>query len=190
MKNQILLKVLCILCFSLLSSNLLAQEFLGDYRYAVNPKGGWYNFGRDDEGKVFGVELNIVNKNNIIYSIDYYNLEEYYLYGDLPSEQFHQVGLMIGKSFGYDYFKMQYQGGLALFTGRMRTDELIQEGTDYNNPSVWGEDKITTAGFIAKIGCKVVPFKFMSLGFDIQANFNPKKIIYMPIFSIEFGRMK
>lgn len=190
MKNHILTKVFIIFSLTFLSSNLVAQEFLEGYDYAVNPKGGWYNFGLDDEGKVFGVELNIVNQNDIIYSIDYYNFEEYYLYGDLPSEYFHQVGLMIGKRIGQDYFRMQYQGGIAMFSGMMRSDELIQEGSGFNNPDVWGEDKFTTVGLIGKIGCKIVPFKFMSLGFDLQANLNTQKVVYMPIFSVEIGRLK
>ena len=164
-----------------------AQDW-NELRFAVNPKGFWYNSLSEDEGQTLGLELNLIDVKDIIYSIDYYAFEEFTLFEE--SEKFFQIGLMSGKCYGNKYLRLQLQGGLSIFSGRLKTDNIISEGTGAFGNDEYEREDFITCGLVGKVGLKFIPVKYISVGVDFQANINTKNIVYMPMISFEFGKLR
>jgi hypothetical protein len=143
-----------------------------------------------DEFYSEGIELNALSK-SYIYSFGYYYGEDYEFLGNSPTEKYNQVNLLFGKYIDTknEKFRFQYQVGIGVFWGTIRTNEL-----DTTNSNFFGKNyftqKITTVGIPLKIGSRYIPFKFLSIGIDLQGNLNFKKPIIRPMLSIEFGKMR
>jgi hypothetical protein len=166
----------------ILSINVSMNGQIKTDGYSVNPKLGVYNSrGGETPSVVAGVEFNAF-KNHIIYAVDYYHYEEFVLFAD-PSEKYNQIDFLIGKYIGDKLLRFQYQGGLGAFWGFMRGD---QTGTlfDYSQVSFF------TIGIPLKLGFKILPARFISIGFDFQANINFKKPTNMLMLSIELGNLR
>jgi hypothetical protein len=170
--------------FTFLSVNGQEDRYSVD-GFSINPKLGFYNPGGDDAGFNGGVELNVL-KNKFIYSADFYRFDEFVILGPEPSEFYNQIGLMIGKYIGDELFRFQYQAGLASFWGLKRTDLISQGlfGDKYNS------EKFFTIGLTTKLGFKIVPLKFLSIGIDLETNINLENIVFTPMLSIEIGKLR
>jgi hypothetical protein len=83
---------------------------------------------------------------------------------------------MAGKYYGDKLFRAQLQGGIA----------AIRE----IGPSEPSDPNFFTAGLVLKTGLKFIPLHFLSLGLDLQSNLNFKKPLFMPLLSIEIGRLR
>jgi hypothetical protein len=103
-------------------------------------------------------------------------------------EYYNQVGLMIGKYYGEKLFRFQLQGGIAPTWGLRRTS-LIHTGGLLSG-DYYDSEKFFTAGLVLKIGLKINPFPFLGIGLDLQSNINSKKPTYMPMISLEIGRIR
>jgi hypothetical protein len=156
--------------------------------YSLNPKLAYYNWTEDDGGFMGGAELNVL-RNKFIYSLDYYRYEEFVLFSPDPSVYYNQIGLMIGKYVGDKLFRFQYQGGIAPFWGIKRT-ELIKEGSGIFSSDYYDKENFFTMGLTIKLGFKIVPSQFLSIGIDLQTNLNPERPVYMPMISIEIGKLR
>ena len=147
--------------------------------YSVNPKVGAFNWLSINVGLVRGIELNMLRNNNI-FSLDYYNC---IIILDIPTNN--QVDFMLGKYFGEKYFRFQLQGGLGTAWG-IKKGERIGSGIPYR----YEQDRFFTLGVPVKLGFKIMPASFLSIGADLQANLNFKYPIYMTMFSIEIGKIR
>lgn len=149
--------------------------------YSINPKLGPYNYEGGTPSGVTGVEINAF-KNHIIYALDYYHYEEFVLFAN-PSEKYNQIDFLIGKYIGDRLFRFQYQGGLGAFWGFKRSAK-IGAFFDYE------KDNFFTIGVPMKLGFKVIPSRFISIGIDFQANINLEKPTSMALISLEIGKLR
>lgn len=138
-----------------------------------------------------GLEINVFSKSNLLYTIGYYYGEDYEFLGDTPTEKYHQLNLLFGKYIDTknEKFRFQYQGGIGIFRGTLRTDKFDEENSNILNNAYFTK-KISTIGFPLKIGGRYIPFNFLSIGIDLQANLNFQKSIIRPMFSLEIGRLR
>jgi hypothetical protein len=150
--------------------------------YSINPKLGIYNYvGGDTPSAVAGIEINAF-KNHIIYAGDFYHYEEFVLFA-YPSEEYNQIDFLIGKYIGDGFFRFQFQGGIGTFWGFKRGARI---GSYFDHE----KNNFFTLGIPLKLGIKLLPAKFISIGMDLQANLNFKKTTSMVLLSIEFGRLR
>jgi hypothetical protein len=132
-----------------------------------------------------GIEINAFG-NTYLYSIGYYYGEDYGLFRDNPTENYHQLNVLIGKyvTSKNKKFRFQYQVGIGAFWGIIRTDVLDESDTNILTDKYFAK-KASTIGLPLKIGGRYIPFKFLSLGIDLQANINLSKNIVRPMLSVE-----
>jgi hypothetical protein len=142
--------------------------------FAINPKSGIYR-AQNESGAVLGFETNYL-RNGWMFSADFFHFQEIHLFSS-DEDMFRQVGIMAGKYYGDRLFRVQLQGGIA----------SIWE-TGYRDSSE--PEKFSTVGFVLKTGFKFIPLSFLSIGVDLQSNLNNKKSLFMPLISIEFGRLR
>jgi len=186
MKN-LTTKTLFILVIVMLFSQISRSQNLIE-SFALNPKSGFYIASKYNKGFIIGMEANL-SVNKLVFSIDHLYSEEFVLFSDSPHEFYRQIGLMIGKKYGRGIFQIQLTGGLAPIWGRERT-ELIEDNSDWLSGDLYDTDKFTTVGLVTKVGIKIIPLRFLSIGMDLQTNINPKKSMFMPMLSIEFGQLR
>jgi hypothetical protein len=174
-------------CFTTLIAVLLILSTNGSINgqikmdgYSINPKLGAYNYIGGIPSGVTGVEINAF-KNYLIYAVDYYHYEEFVLFVD-PSEKYNQIDFLIGKYIGDNLFRFQYQGGLGTFWGFKRGEPT--GNADYRKVNFF------TLGIPLKLGFKILPARFISIGVDLQANINFKKSTRMAMLSIELGNLR
>ena len=137
-----------------------------------------------------GVEINAFSK-SFLFSVGYYYGEDYDFLDETPTEKYNQLNLLFGKYHDSknEKFRFQYQGGIGMFWGTLRTDEYDDENSGLFNDAYFTKE-ISTVGFPLKIGGRYIPFKFLSIGIDLQANLNFKKSIFRPMLSIEIGKLR
>jgi len=181
MKNKLLITVVILMMTIVVSGQ---DSFKG---YAINPKLGFFNNSKVG-GFAGGVEINYIN-NIFLFSLDYIRLDEFNILGPEPQENYNQIGLMAGKFTGNKYLRFQYQAGVGPLWGLKRTD-LKSSGTGLLGPEIYNSKDFFTVGLVAKLGFKVIPFNFMSIGIDINANVNKERTSIIPMLSIEFGSIR
>lgn len=182
-----------LLIFFLLQFNdkLLSQDLKEIDGFAINLKiGPSISFNDPNEMNlpidVMGLEVNILN-NNFIYSVDYLGHDKtgILLGFNLPSQN--QLGIMMGKYKGEKKFRIQYQAGINMFWGQFYNPD----GTQPVFMSLGGPSKsFSTVGAVSKVGFKYFPLENLSIGIDFQVNLNSVKSLYMPMFSIEIGKLR
>ena len=156
--------------------------------FSINPKVGFYQPNSNNEGGIIGgVALNVF-KNKFLYSADYYRFEELVLFKS-PTEHFNQVGLMVGKQTNDGIFRLQYQAGLGLMWGLERTEIMVENSSGFLTTQFESKD-FMAVGFTPKIGFKIIPFSFLSIGIDFQANVNLENTVFMSLISVEIGDVR
>lgn len=147
-----------------------------------------YNWFANDGGVTGGLEFNTTIK-GLLCSIDYYHFAEFNLIlGETPSEYYNQIGLMIGKHYGEKLFRIQLQGGIAPVWGLRRTD-FVKKG-EWFSGDIYRHENFISAGLVFKLGFKINPKNYIGLGIDLQVNINSKNSVYMPMSSIEIGKIR
>lgn len=139
--------------------------------FSINPKTGIFLWPNHNNGAALGVETNYL-RNGWMFSMDFFQFQEIHL---LSSDEamFRQVGFMAGKYYGDRLFRIQLQGGIA---------PLWEIGP--------GDSRFSTVGLVLKTGFKFIPLRFFSIGLDLQSNLNSQKPLFMPLISIEFGKLR
>lgn len=176
------------LLVGLLSILIIQSQTIG--KYSISGK-GTMDFESDFYSE--GFEMNTYSK-SYIYTVGYYFGEEYKLYevfGDHPKEKYNQINLLFGKYIDTKngMFRFQYQGGIGLYWGTFRTDEVDRINTFLFHNTYFTKE-ITTIGFPLKIGGRYIPFNFLSIGVDLQSNLNFEKSNIRPMLSVEIGKLK
>ena len=145
-------------------------------------------YDNSDGGVTAGLELDVY-KGNTLYSIDYFIFGEFTIMNPIPGDALNQIGLMIGTFTDNKFFRIQYQGGFAAFFGKKYSESISGEpGT--SSYRYYEEDVFFTPGLAAKLGLKLVPFNFLSVGIDFQTNLNLKQPVFFSCLSLEVGRLK
>ncbi|TXT58644.1 MAG: hypothetical protein BAJALOKI3v1_1240001 [Promethearchaeota archaeon] len=188
--ENIKFKTLCSIVFILSTFiSLSGQERkLTINGFYINPKLGIYNWVEDDAGFIGGVEMNVL-KDKFLYSADFYRYEELVIFSPTPAEYYNQIGIMMGKFVGDKLFRFQYQGGIAPIWGIKRT-KLVKEGSGILATDYYENKDFFTIGLVTKLGFKIIPTRFLSIGIDLQANINLENPVYMPMISIEIGKLR
>ncbi len=166
--------LLLIFLFFLLSDSGFSQNPKPEFSF--NPKAGIYLSRNNLNGGAAGVEINYLIK-GWIFSFDFFQFQELNLLSSRNQDIFRQIGLMAGKYYGDRMFRIQLEGGIA---------------------SVWEiglkdfpeTENFSTIGLVLKTGFKFLPLHFLSIGLDLQSNFNREKSLYMPLLSIEIGNLR
>lgn len=159
--------------FLLLCTNELINSQTKIVGFSINPKLGAYDWAGDNIGIILGGEFNVLSKKYIL-SFDYYHTVQV-----MNIESFNQIDLMFGKYFSEKSFRFQMQVGLGSLWG-------INE-TGYSTS--YKKEDISSFGVPLKAGFKLLVTSFLSIGVDFQTHLNPKKSIYMTMFSIEIGKL-
>jgi hypothetical protein len=94
---------------------------------------------------------------------------------------------MVGKYNEQGNFRFQYQAGLGLMWGLKRSESIA--ATSLFNTEFESEN-FTTIGFIPKLSIQIIPFSFLSLGIDFQANINKENSVFMPLISVGIGKFR
>ena len=178
-------KINLILLFIILNVPLIQSQIID--KYSISGK-GTMDILSDFYSE--GFEINAFSK-SYMYTIGYYYGEDYEFLGDTPTEKYNQLNLLFGKYIDTknEKFRFQYQGGIGMFWGTFRTDEYDEGNSGLLNNAYFTEE-VSTVGFPLKIGGRYIPFKFLSIGIDLQANFNFQKSIFRPMLSIEIGKLR
>ena len=151
---------------------------------SINPKFGLYKSFGGKEGFTGGAELNVL-KHKFLYGANYYRFKELVLFESF-TEYFNQFGLLVGKYNDNGIFRLQYQAGLGLLWGMKRTEIIIKDPPGFFNTEFESKDFIAL-GFTPKIGFKIIPFSFLSIGIDLEANINLENSVFTPLISVEIG---
>jgi len=182
---SILKNIILILLLFQFNNKLLSQVVKEIDGFAFNPKiGPSFDADNGNEQPVIGLEVNVL-KNNFIYSLGYLGhnkLGALILNG--PSQN--QFGIILGKYIGEKHFRVQYQAGINLFWGSYSNSSGSSPWINGSNSS----SPFFTVGAESKIGFKYIPLKNLSIGIDFQVNLNYVKTLYMPMFSLEIGKLK
>jgi hypothetical protein len=157
--------------YLLMMPGISQSQFTG---FAVNPKTGIFLWPNHENGGVFGFEAYYLHK-GWIFSLDFFQFQEINLLSS-DEDMFRQVGIMAGKYYGDGLFRVQLQGGFAPTWQIGAPDE--------------SDPHFSTVGLVLKTGFKFIPLHFFSIGIDLQGNLNSKKPLFMPLVSIEFGRLR
>ena len=167
---SVLPKMIFLLICILININISAQNKIDGY--FINPKFGIYNWLENDAGGLLTVEAGII-KDKHIFMTSYSRGEQ--IYGP---QILNTIDFNYGKFIGERLFRFQYQAGLGVIWGDSRSD--------------YSDDKsdFFTVGIPLKLGFKILPIKYLSLGIDIQANLNLENSMYMPMISLEFGKLR
>ena len=168
-----------ILIFLLFQFNnkLLSQDLKKIDGFAINPKiGPAFTKHGGNELPSAGIEINIL-KNKFIYSLGY--IAHNFL------DQ-NQIGIMMGKYKGEKYFRIQYKAGINIFWGKFSKPGSSNPWIGVSSSS----SSFFTLGAVSKVGLKYIPLKNLSIGIDFQVNLNSVKTLYMPMFSIEIGKLR
>jgi hypothetical protein len=151
--------------------------------FAINPKLG-VTYGADYFGGIAGIELN-GTLNQFMFSVDYFSGKESIWFFE-TIETYHQLGIMFGRYEGVKLFRFQYQAGVAPAWGIERGD-YIETGF---LEGYYEEDPFSALGLALKLGFKLVPLHFLSVGIDLQANISAGHSVFMPLLSLEIGMLR
>ena len=179
-------KTILILLFIISNVSLIQSQVID--KYSISVKGTGNIFWKSNFFE--GIEINAFSQ-KYLYSIGFYRSTDERLFGDTPHEKYNQLNFLFG---GYadtrnEKFRFQYQAGIGMFWGTLRTDEY-----DWINSTLltnaYFTKEVSTVGFPLKIGGRYIPFEFLSIGIDLQANLNFEKSIIIPMLSIEMGKLR
>ena len=153
------------------------QKLSNDFGFSLNPVlGSGAGIGSEDSWLVTGLELDVY-KNNLLYSFQYYHLENYVIFG--RSAHRTQVGFRLGKQTNGHLLRFRYQLGIAYYDGQ------------YKYPTSRGEKgEVSALGLTTRIGFEYIPFSFLSIGLDVESNFNAEESILMPLLKIGIGKIR
>ena len=105
-----------------------------------------------------------------------------------PDESFTQTDLLFGKYLGDKYFRFQCQVGFGAVWGVERGKVIYNEGLF--GTTHYEKDPYFSFCLPVKMGFKVIPSRYVSVGLDIQTSANFINSQYMYLLSIEIGKLR
>jgi hypothetical protein len=161
-----------------------SQDFKG---LSVTPKIGLSDFNETTFSGA-GIDANYLI-NNWSYSIGYLGLDEWGLIGSTtPLENYKQIHFGVGQYCDIGVLRIDYQLGGAVINGIKRTTVNTNPKSIYDD--YYNRENFTTFGLSVKGGINFVLLPVMSVGIDLHVNVNSKTPIYMPMISLEIGKLR
>ncbi|MBL0100877.1 MAG: hypothetical protein IPP49_13270 [Saprospiraceae bacterium] len=180
-------KIICITLLILLLGQWLYGQLRFD-RFAVNPKIGTYSTFKESGGIVGGMEINTTYE-KWMFSLDYYYLDEFTIvFYDKPLEYYNQIGFMAGSYLGEGFLRCQFQAGVAPIWGLRRT--ALIKPSQFLGGDEYDSEKFLTVRGGSEIRLKINPWENVGFGIDLQTNINSKNTFWMPLLSVEFGKIR
>lgn len=167
------------------NNDLLCQDVKKIDGFAINPKiGPAFSVDGGNDIPSMGIEFNIL-KNKFIYSIDYigHDILAALILNDASQNQ---LGIMMGKYRGDKYFRIQYQAGINILWGEYSSPGGAGPWIGFGGPNT----SFFAVGAVSKVGFKFIPSRNLSIGLDLLINLNFEKSMFIPMFSIEIGKLK
>lgn len=164
------IKLLLIVTCILTSVNVSAQQIKNGFYF--NPKFGIYNLNKNDSGGLLAIDAGIINDKKVFVA-SYSRGQQV-----LGPQIMNTIDLSYGMFSDKKMFRLQYQAGLSLLWG----DSRFEYNQDKSN--------FVTIGIPLKLGFKIIPIKFVSIGIDLQANINLENTMYTQLISLELGKLR
>jgi len=122
---------------------------------------------------VIGASISF-QKENLIYSLEFYSAEEAGFFLPEPPQYFNQLGVLIGKKKN----RIQLSLGLTTFWGEKRTTYRV-----INNNS----ERFSSVGIASKIGFDLIKNKRFLMSIDLNTNINYKYSAFFPVLSFGYS---
>ncbi len=187
MKNSRLTSRMIIICFLFISFPSKSQIFDNVDGISVNPKLGFYNYG--EGGFAGGGDVNIM-QNNYVFSGAFYMGEEFTIFGPTPTEEFNSIDFLAGKYYGERFFRFTMQAGLGAIWGQKRGNFIGESAEILFSTEYYEKETFFTPAIPLKLAFKFIPFQFLAIGIDVQANLNLEYTYLMPAISLEIGKLR
>lgn len=157
-------------------------------------EGGWgiYNSLDDTDGLAFRLAAN-VNRNDVIYKARFLRLEEYNLFGPVPSESYTSPGLMIGKIFIDKYGYMSLSGGIGLTVGVERGEYLYTPGCSgwlCLSSSHYEKKRFVTPSMPMEVDFMFIFSRYGGIGITFYGDFSLKHSNYGLAFKVGLGKLR
>ena len=122
---------------------------------------------------LFGASISF-QKENLIYSSEFYSAHEYGFFNPRPHQYFQQIGILIGKK----KKRIQYSAGLTIFRGELRTTGpyIGQYPSDY----------FVNVGIASKMAFDLIKNKRFLMTIDLNTILNFKYSAVFPTLSVGY----
>ena len=174
--------LLILLCFPLLT--LAQQTYVPDdnfeqVSFKIHPGA---SFIKDDLCEiVIGASISF-QKENLIYSLEFYSANEVGLFLPDPPQYFNQLGVLIGKKKN----RIQYSLGLTVFSGEKRTTNRGNTG-GFLSTGLYNSERFSNIGIASKIGFDLIKNKRFLMSIDLNTNLNYKYSAFFPVLSFGYS---
>ncbi len=132
-------------------------------------------------------------KDSLLYKVRYQAYEEFNLFGPHPSEEFYDIGIMLGKGFSGKYSHILFSCGLGVTGGTMRGKLLYTEPTgdfSINDPRHFEGDRFITPSIPLEIDILFKPVKYLGAGVIFYGNLNFKQPMYGFVIRVGIGKLR
>lgn len=190
MKNlQVLLLFVALSAANVITAQ---QESSGDFLFGGASFGA--SFTSDSESLLQGVvSLSATFRQQHLLSAQYTEADALPLIGNSgksPSEHIRSIGALYGRQHDYSIFRFYYQAGPEVVWAELR-DQLIEtrEGGWFAPPEydVYDMKNVVTGGLAARAGVRVMPLRYLAIGFDYSAHVNLERSMHGFLLSAEVG---
>ena len=168
------MKKLLVIVFVLNFSNNFSQV-----SFKIHPGA---SFIKDDLCEiVIGASISF-QKENLIYSLEFYSANEVGLFLPDPPQYFNQLGVLIGKKKN----RIQYSLGLTVFSGEKRTTNRGSTGGFFST-GLYNSERFSSIGIASKIGFDLIKNKRFLMSIDLNTNLNYKYSAFFPVLSFGYN---
>ena len=130
---------------------------------------------------VIGASISF-EKENLIYSLEFYSASETGLFLPNPPQYFKQLGVLIGKKKN----RIQYSLGLTTFWGQKRTSYIGPSG-GFLSSGLYNSEQFFNVGIASKIGFDLIKNKRFLMSIDLNTNINYKYSAFFPVLSFGYS---
>lgn len=171
------LKPIIVLILFISLSNVKAQDKQAFYAY---PAIGTYNYLGAEAGFSGGLAMNY-HKSDFLYSVSFYGMSEFSIFGERPDETL-IWNVLYGKRSAKKLWRFDAQGGLSL---------VMLNSYVYDRSIMETVKKINfTIGLSAKVGISAKLTKFVAIGVDGLVGINTLSSYYLiPMIKLEIGKI-
>ena len=131
---------------------------------------------------------------NYIFRGRYMHHDEFNMFGPDPSENFHELGLLAGKTFYSKYLSLDVSAGLGIISGIRRGDFLYMEESsgwfDFSDPRHYEKDLFFLPAIPLSIDASFKPVPYLGIGLSLYGNLNPSRPLCGIGFRIMAGKLR
>jgi len=193
MKRPSMKKICIVIGLAICSLNCFSQiiDLKNDKLWIDLGIGSYYAF-EESDGFSDYISVNLY-KDSVLYKIRFLNYDEFNLFGPSPSEEFYDIGMMIGKGFSGKYAQILFSGGLGVTGGIKRGKLLYTEPSgdfSIDDPRHFDSDRFITPSIPLEIDVLFKPIKYLGAGVSLFGNLNLKQPMYGFAIKFSIGKMR